>query len=205
MRGAKFLNCTAKRRQKNRTVQTVRSVVSFSWGASAGLPPLRGPRCTALVARLLLCRIRRAGEHAVSASPLRCAASAGPESMPFPPPLSVAPHPPGRRACRFRLPSPLRRIRRAGEHAGSASPLRFPSPLRRPVALFPLSPRCAPPVGLEITPLPCAIPPPLGCSLRVPPPCRAAGFIAWRPAPDRSAGPRCRAPCGRCLPRSPTR
>ncbi len=136
-----------------------------------------------------------------------CAASAGPGSMPFPLPLSVAPprcaaplrcsrcrpvapHPPGRGACRFR----------------------FPSPLRRPVALFPLSPRCAPPVGLEITPLPCAIPPPLGWSLRVAfvasccaAPCRAAGFIAWRPAPDRSAGPRCRAPCGRCPPRSPTR
>lgn len=124
----------------------------------------------------------------------------------------VVPHPPGWRACRFRLPSPLRRIRRAGEHAGSASPLRFPSPLRRPVALFPLSPRCAPPVGPEITPLPCAIPPPLGCSLRVAfvasccaAPCRAAALIAWRPAPDRSAGPRCRAPCGRCPPQSPTR
>jgi len=98
MRGAKFLNCTAKRRQKNRTVQTVRSVVSFSWGASVGLPLLRGPRCTAL----------------------------------------VAPHPPGRGACRFRFPSPLRRpvapprcvvpvvapLRapcRAGDHAASVS------------------------------------------------------------------------------------
>ena len=185
MRGAKFLNCTAKRRPKNRTVQTVRSVVSFSWGASAGLPPLRGPRCTALVARLLLCRIRRAGEHAVSASPLRCAAPLRCSRC-----RPVAPHPPGRGACRFC----------------------FPSPLHRPVALFPLSPRCAPPVGLEITPLPCAVPPPLGWSLRVAfvasycaAPCRAAALIAWRPAPDRSAGPRCRAPCGRCPPQSPTR
>ena len=154
MRGAKFLNCTAKRRQKNRTVQTVRSVVSFSWGASAGLPPLRGPRCTALVARLLLCRIRRAGEHAVSASPLRCAASAGPESMPFPPPLSVAPHPPGRGACRFRFPSPLplsvappgcvvpvvaplRAPGRAGDHAAS---VRHPSSIG-------LLPSCSPPLS----------------------------------------------------------
>ena len=161
MRGAKFLGHTAKRRQKNRTVQTVRSVVSFSWGASVGLPLLRGPRCTAL----------------------------------------VAPHPPGRGACRFRLPSPLRRIRRAGEHAGSASPLRCAARLRcsrcRPVAR-PLSGRRsrrfrAPSLLHWVAPF------------VLPPPCRAAGFIAWRPAPDRSAGPRCRAPCGRCLPRSPTR
>ncbi len=129
MRGAKFLNCTAKRRQKNRTVQTVRSVVSFSWGASVGLPLLRGPRCTALVARLLLCRIRRAGEHAVSASPLRCAASvalfplsprcaasSGPGSMPFLLPLSVAP--PG---CVVPVVAPLRAPCRAGDHAASVS------------------------------------------------------------------------------------
>ena len=112
MRGAKFLNCTAKRRQKNRTVQTVRSVVSFSWGASVGLPLLRGPRCTAL----------------------------------------VAPHPPGRGACRFR----------------------FPSPLRRPVALFPLSPRCAASSGPGSMPflLPLSVAPP-GCVVPVVAPLRA--------------------------------
>ena len=123
-----------------------------------------------------------------------CAASAGPGSMPFPPPLSVAPHPPGRGACRFRFPSPLplsvapprcvvpvvaplRAPGRAGDHAAS---VRHPSSIG-------LLPSC------------CL------CRVVLPPPCRAAGFIAWRPAPDRSAGPRCRAPCGRCLPRSPTR
>ena len=170
MRGAKFLNCTAKRRQKNRTVQTVRSVVSFSWGASAGLPPLRGPRCTALVARLLLCRIRRAGEHAVSASPLRCAASAEPGSMPVPLPLSASPL---RCAARLRCS----RCRPVARPRSGWRSRRFRAPsLLHWVAPFVL-----------------------------PPPCRAAGFIAWRPAPDRSAGPRCRAPCGRCLPRSPTR
>ncbi len=163
MRGAKFLNCTAKRRKKTGRCKPSGPLCRFHGELPSGChccaALVAPPRCTALVARLL-----------------------------------------------------LRRIRRAGEHAGSATPLRFPSPLRRPVALFPLSPRCASPVGLEITPLPCAIPPPLGCSLRVAfvasccaAPCRAAALIAWRPAPDRSAGPRCRAPCGRCPPQSPTR
>ena len=172
MRGAKFLGHTAKRRKKNGRCKPSGPLCRFH----GELPP-GCPRCAVLVAP-------------PSLRGSCCAASAGLESMPFPPPLSVAPHPPGRGACRFR----------------------FPSPLRRPVALFPLSPRCASPVGLEITPLPCAIPPPLGCSLRVAfvasccaAPCRAAALIAWRPAPDRSAGPRCRAPCGRCPPQSPTR
>lgn len=171
MRGAKFLGHTAKRRQKNRTVQTVRSVVSFSWGASVGLPLLRGPRCTALVAPHPpgrgACRFRFPSplRRPVALFPLspRCAASSGPGSMPFLLPLSVAP--PRCTALVARLL--LRRIRRTGEHAVSASPLRCAAPLRAPG--------------------------------------RAAALIAWRPAPDRSAGPRCRAPCGRCPPRSPTR
>ena len=189
MRGAKFLGHTAKRRKKTGRCKPSGPLCRFH----GELPP-GCPRCAVLVAP-------------PSLRGSCCAASAGLESMPFPPPLSVAPP-----RCVVPVVAPLRRILRAGEHAGSASPLRFPSPLRRPVALFPLSPRCAPPVGLEITPLPCAVPPPLGWSLRVAfvasccaAPCRAAGFIAWRPAPDRSAGPRCRAPCGRCPPRSPTR
>ena len=182
MRGAKFLNCTAKRRQKNRTVQTVRSVVSFSWGASVGLPLLRGPRCTALVAPHPpgrgACRFRFPSplRRPVALFPLspRCAASSGPGSMPFSlsPPLSVAPP-----RCVVPVVAPLRAPGRAGDHAAS---VRHPSSIG-------LLPSC------------CL------CRVVLPPPCRAAGFIAWRPAPDRSAGPRCRAPCGRCLPRSPTR
>ena len=180
MRGAKFLGHTAKRRKKTGRCKPSGPLCRFHGELPSGYP-----RCAALVAPPLLRRIRRAGEHAVSASPLRCAAPLRCSRC-----RPVAPHPPGRGACRFC----------------------FPSPLHRPVALFPLSPRCAPPVGLEITPLPCAVPPPLGCSLRVTfvasccaAPCRAAALIAWRPAPDRSAGPRCRAPCGRCPPQSPTR
>ena len=125
-----------------------------------------------------------------------CAASAGPGSMPFPLPLSVAPP-----RCVVPVVAPLRRILRAGEHAVSASPLRCTARLRcsrcRPVAR-PLSGRRSrrfrePYLLHWVAPF------------VLPPPCRAAGFIAWRPAPDRSAGPRCRAPCGRCPPRSPTR
>ena len=107
MRGAKFLNCTAKRRQKkpdgaNRPVRCVVFMGSFRRVAPVARPSLHRPRCAA----------------------------------------PVVPHPPDRRARRFRLPSPLRRIRRAGEHAGSASPLRFPSPL--PLSVAP--PGCVVPV-----------------------------------------------------------
>ncbi len=160
MRGAKFLGHTAKRRKKTGRCKPSGPLCRFHGELPSGCHC-----CAALVAPPLLRRIRRAGEHAVSASPLRCAASAGPGSMPFLLPLSVAP--PG---CVVPVVAPLRAPGRAGDHAAS---VRHPSSIG-------LLPSCCPP-------------------------CRAAGFIAWRPAPDRSAGPRCRAPCGRCLPRSPTR
>ena len=176
MRGAKFLGHTAKRRKKTGRCKPSGPLCRFHGELPSGCP-----RCAVLVAP-------------PSLRGSCCAASAGLESMPFPPPLSVAPHPPGRGACRFRFPSPLplsvappgcvvpvvaplRAPGRAGDHAAS---VRHPSSIG-------LLPSC------------CL------CRVVLPPPCRAAGFIAWRPAPDRSAGPRCRAPCGRCLPRSPTR
>ena len=131
------------------------------------LPP-GCPRCAALVARSSLHRPR-------------CAAP-------------VAPHPPGRGACRFRHPSPLplsvapprcvvpvvaplRAPGRAGDHAASV----------RRTSSIGLVPSCR------------------LCRVVLRRIRRTAALIAWRPAPDRSAGPRCRAPCGRCLPRSPTR
>ena len=123
-----------------------------------------------------------------------CAASAGPGSMPFPLPLSVAPHPPGRGACRFRFPSPLPlSVAPPGCVVPVVAPLRAPRSgwrsrrFRAPSLLHWVAPFVLP------------------LSRRVAPPGRAAALIAWRPAPDRSAGPRCRAPCGRCPPRSPTR
>lgn len=174
MRGAKFLGHTAKRRKKTGRCKPPGPLCRFHGELPSGCHC-----CAALVAP-------------PSLRGSCCAASAGLESMPFPPPLSVAPHPPGRGACRFRFPSPL---------PLSASPLRCAARLRcsrcRPVA----RPRSgwrsrrfrAPSLLHWVAPF------------VLPPPCRAAGFIAWRPAPDRSAGPRCRAPCGRCPPRSPTR
>ena len=171
MRGAKFLGHTAKRRKKTGRCKPSGPLCRFHGELPSGCHC-----CAALVAPPLLRRIRRAGEHAVSASPLRCAASAGPGSMPVPLPLSASPL---RCAARLRCS----RCRPVARPRSGWRSRRFRAPsLLHWVAPF-------------VLPL----------SRRVAPPCRAAGFIAWRPAPDRSAGPRCRAPCGRCLPRSPTR
>ena len=166
MRGAKFLGHTAKRRKKTGRCKPSGPLCRFHGelpsgchccaalvappslrgsccAASAGLPPLRGPRCTALVARILLCRIRRAGEHAVSASPLRCAASAGPGSMPVPLPLSASPL---RCAARLRCS----RCRPVARPRSGWRSRRFRAPsLLHWVAPFvlPLSRRVAPPLS----------------------------------------------------------
>ena len=126
MRGVKFLGHTAKRRKKTGRCKPSGPLCRFH----GELPP--GCHCcAALVAPPLLRRIRRTGEHAVSASPLRCAAPLRCSRC-----RPVAPHPPGRGACRFRFPSPLplsvappgcvvpvvaplRAPGRAGDHAAS--------------------------------------------------------------------------------------